>query len=192
MAVVESDDAEMNAREPGTLAEWFAVLEGPLLRYAQRLVQSADTAQDLVQEAFMKLHVQFDTVRAPKAWLFRTTHNLALNHLRAGSKVVPVDFGPEGGEGMAAASSFTSTDPLPDEYLQRMEAIGQTRLCLKTLDERSRELLRLKFEENLSYREMSERTGLGVGNVGYILSMTLKQLGADLQKAGVGVRRNDQ
>ncbi|MGY8671682.1 MAG: sigma factor, partial [Verrucomicrobiia bacterium] len=76
----------------------FVALEGPLLGYAQRLVRDTEAAQDLVQEAFMKLHVKFDEVKLPKSWLFRTVHNRALNHIRDGRKIVPLEFSDDSGE----------------------------------------------------------------------------------------------
>jgi hypothetical protein len=66
---------------------------------------------------------------------------------------------------------------LPDEQIVRSEGIGLVRLTLETLDERSRELIRLKFTENLSYKEISERTGLKTGHVGYLLHHALKDHG---------------
>jgi len=66
-----------------------------------------------------------------------------------------------------------------------MEGIGLVRLTLEGLDARSRELIRLKFNENLSYKEISERTGLKTGNVGYILHCALKTMAGELAKNGV-------
>ena len=183
MPVVESENAGSNALDPESIEGLFAALEEPLLRYAWRFLQDSGAAQDVVQDAFMKLHDQFDTVKTPKSWLFRTVHNMSLNHLRRGKKIVPIDFGEEEHEQISVVDS----EPMPDEYIERMEAIGQTRLCISELDERSRELIRLKFDENLSYKEMAERMNISVGNVGYILSTTLKQIANDLQQAGVGL-----
>jgi RNA polymerase sigma factor (sigma-70 family) len=75
--------------------------------------------------------------------------------------------------------------PLPDEQLARWESIGLVRLSLEILDARSRELVRLKFNEDLSYKEISERTGLTVSNVGYLLHHALKAMADDLAKTGV-------
>ena len=74
---------------------------------------------------------------------------------------------------------------LPDERLQQMETIGQTRLCLDELDTRCRELVRLRFEEGLSYKEISERTSLTISNVGYLLHTALKTLANSMEKAGL-------
>jgi len=180
-AVDAENDAGPDALDPESLEGLFATLEEPLLRYAWRFLQDGAAAQDVVQEAFMKLHDQFDSVKTPRSWLFRTVHNLALNQLRAGRRVVPIEFGGE----EADRVSTVDTEPMPDEYIERMEAIGQARLCIQELDERSRELIRLKFEEGLSYKEMAGRLGISVGNVGFILSTALKRVAADLRDAGV-------
>ena len=178
-ARTKSDDGEANVSLRDSLEELFASLESALLVYAQKLLHNEETAQDIVQEAFIKLHVHADTVRQPRVWLYRTVHNLAMNHLRSTRKMVALDSGQPGNQ------ETTDSQPLPDEYIERMEAIGQVRLCLDTLDGRSRELLRLKFEEELSYQQMSERTQLSIGHVGYLLHHALKDLTAELKKAGV-------
>jgi RNA polymerase sigma-70 factor (ECF subfamily) len=59
------------------------------------------------------------------------------------------------------------------------------RLVLETLDERSRNLIRLRFHEDLSYKEIAERTGLTTGHVGYLLHHALKAMAIELSKTGV-------
>lgn len=181
MAGIKTDDAGRPTAPPGTIESLYAAQESALLIYALRLVRHDETAQDIVQEAFMKLHRDFESVKQPQAWLYRTVHNLSLNHLRNGRKIVPLmtDKGPQ--------NEPPDTQPVPDEYLERMEAIGQTRLCLEELDARSRELVRLKFEEGLSYKEISERTQVSISNVGFLLHHALKDLSASLKKAGVSL-----
>jgi RNA polymerase sigma-70 factor (ECF subfamily) len=46
-------------------------------------------------------------------------------------------------------------------------------------------LIRLKFHEDLSYQEMSARTGLSAGLVGYTLHHALKAMADELARAGV-------
>src|SRR5262245_21327552 len=83
------------------IEELFEALESPLLSYALRLLGDRALAEDTVQEAFMKLHKQFAEVREPRRWLYRTVHNLALNHRRASGRVVPMT----GGSGSGASGS---------------------------------------------------------------------------------------
>jgi RNA polymerase sigma-70 factor (ECF subfamily) len=153
------------------------------LSYALRLAGQLNIAEDLVQEAFMKLHEQFDAVREPRRWLYRTVHNLALNQRRKESKIVALPVNYE--EDAPSQVEPADTQPLPDEQIARLEGIGLVRLSLETLDKRSRELVKLKFNDGLSYKEISVRTGLTVGNVGYLLHHALKAIGDELTKNGV-------
>jgi RNA polymerase sigma-70 factor (ECF subfamily) len=183
MAVIQSEQASVVPSRCETIEELFAALESPLLAYALRLSRELTIAEDMVQEAFMRLHAQFDEVREPRRWLYRTVHNLALNHLRDGSKIVPLKS--ETNEDGPPGSESADPQPLPDEQIVRLEGIGLVRLSLEILDERSRELIRLKFNEELSYKEISARTGLSVGNVGYVLHHALKAIAEELAKNGV-------
>lgn len=178
---------ETSAEPPGaeTIQELFAALETPLLNYAVRLAGARELAEDLVQEAFMKLHAQFEEVREPRRWLYRTVHNLALNHRRDSAKLVSYDPHRSHESPESHATEATDESPLPDEQIARLEGIGLVRLCLETLDARSRELIRLKFNEDLSYQQISERTGLKTGHVGYLLHHALKALADELAKSGV-------
>ena len=181
MAVSQREEA--SAQSPETIEELFVALESPLLTYALRLTCARHVAEDLVQEAFMRLHAQFDEVREPRRWLYRTVHNLALNQRRDSAKIIPLQ--PERGEGELPAPETADPQPLPDEQIARIEGIGLVRLSLAALDERSRELIRLKFNDELSYAEISERTGLRTGHVGYLLHHALKAIAAELAKTGV-------
>lgn len=183
MALMRPDEA--SAESPGgeTIQELFTALEAPLLNYALRLSGERGLAEDLVQEAFMKLHAQFEEVREPSRWLYRTVHNLALNQRRDSAKIMSLN--PAGENGDPPATETTDPQPLPDEQIIRLEGIGLVRLCLETLDERSRELIRLKFTEDLSYKQISERTGLKVGHVGYLLHHALKAIADELAQSGV-------
>ena len=183
MAVMRPTEASAESPRPETIEELFAALESPLLGYAFRCAGELGTAEDVVQEAFMKLHAQFEQVEKPRQWLYRTVHNLALNRRRDAKKTVPLDPDPEND----CLSSAEPADPAlpPDEQMRRLEGIGLVRISLETLDARSRELVRLKFHDDLSYKEIAARTGLTTGNVGFILHHALKAIAAELAKTGV-------
>jgi len=176
------EEASATPQAWATIEEVFAALESPLLAYARRLVGDFAVAEDVVQDAFMKLHSQFQQVRTPQPWLYRTVHNLAVDHQRRASRIVLVDD--RTSEDMPA-NDTSDSQPMPDEQIARWEGIGLVRLVLETLDARSRELIRLRFEEELSYKEIAESTGLTVGNVGYILHHALKAMALELEKTEV-------
>ena len=131
----------------------------------------------------MKLHEQFASVEKPRPWLYRTVHNLALNRRRDSQKTVPLEPASEN-ENSSAHELADSALP-PDAQMLRVEGIGLVRISLGALDERSRELVRLKFHDELSYKEIAARTGLTTSNVGFILHHALKTIAVELAKTGV-------
>jgi len=183
MASDRPNDLSPEPGRDGGLEVLFLALEGSLMAYAVRLLRNHEMAEDVVQEAFLKLHEQGDAVREPRGWLYRTVHNLALNQLRTEIRMVSFPGVPTA-DG-SAEDELADLQPLPDEQLARWEAIGRVRLGLEGLDSRSRQLVHLKFTENLSYKEISGRTGLTIGNVGYLLHHALKSLADDLTQAGL-------
>ncbi len=74
---------------------------------------------------------------------------------------------------------------LPVEILGRDEAVGSVRLLMAEMPADDQELIRLKYLEGLRYDEISRRTGLSVGNVGYRLHHLLKGLADSLRRAGI-------
>ena len=161
--------------ERPSLAALFVAEEPGLLRYAVGLVGRRSVAEELVQETFLRLHPIFAEVENPRAWLYRSLRNLALNHLR--------DRKPESELHEETAPRPEAT--LPAEQLGRDEAIGTVRLLLAEMAPEDRDLVQLKYLENLKYQEISRRTGLSVGNVGYRLHHLLKGLADSLRRAGI-------
>ena len=183
---VPDSTTKMDEASEGTpsLSELFVAMEGPLLGYASQLMNDRNEAQDLVQEAFLRLHRHFDEVRQPKAWLYRTVRNLAFNHKRKHRRIIPFDPSAKA-EGPAQEPSDEET--LPDERIERMEAVGMLMLCLDRLADDVKALVKMKFVEELSYKEMSSRTGLSVGNVGYKLHHAIKFLADEMESEGLPI-----
>lgn len=158
-----------------SIREIFDAEESPLLRFAYGIVGQRETAEDLVQEAFLRLHQHWQEVQQPRAWLYRSVRNLALNHLRDHRRETNLD----------AAEEPNAENPVADEVLSRMETVGSLRLLLAEMSADDRKLLRMKYDGHLSYQDISERTGLSVSNVGYKLHHLLKSLAASLRSMGI-------
>lgn len=67
-------------------------------------------------------------------------------------------------------------EPSPAASAERKETAGRLLDLLTLLPPNQREVVRLKFQNGLSYQEISGITGLSVGNVGFLLHTALKTL----------------
>lgn len=75
-------------------------------------------------------------------------------------------------------------EPTPDQAAERRDAHIQILQLMQALPESQREVVRLKFQNGLSYKEIAEVTELSVGNVGFLLHTALKTLRSRLVAAG--------
>jgi RNA polymerase sigma-70 factor (ECF subfamily) len=166
--------AEVKPAKPADIGAVFETEESGLLRFAIGLVGRRMVAEELVQETFLRLHKVWAEVENPRAWLYRSLRNLALNHLRDHPQ-----------ETELTEETAHSSENLPVETLGRDEAVGMVRLLIAELPENDRSLVRLKYHDDLRYEEISKRTGLSVGNVGYRLHHVLKTLAEALRRAGI-------
>ena len=150
--------------------EALARYEGPLLGYAMGIVHDLDRARDVVQDTFIRLYQQDrDKVgRGLKAWLYTVCRNRALDILRKERRLVAVNEEKLKGTEERVAS--------PDHSMDWGERVSLVMATLEKLSDNQREVIRLKFQQNLSYREISEATGLAAGNVGFLLHTGLKRL----------------
>ena len=160
--------------DQSSLVAVFEAEESGLLRFALGIVRRRDIAEELVQETFLRLHQVWGQIENPRAWLYRSLRNLALNHLRDRPN-----------EAELQEDAVPHDARLPADELARGEAVGLVRLLLAELPPEDRDLIRLKYHDDLKYHEISRRTGLTAGNVGYRLHHLLKSLADRLRTAGV-------
>jgi RNA polymerase sigma-70 factor (ECF subfamily) len=150
--------------------------EASLIRYAMSLLGDLDRARDVVQETFLKLCRQDpDRIRSYLAqWLFRVCRNQALDLLRKEKRMA--------WEQVGDCEQMRASDvPSQGESLQQEEELTQIRNLLTHLSANQQEVIRLKFEGGLSYREISAVTGLTISNVGFLIHTGLKKVRAQLQ-----------
>jgi RNA polymerase sigma factor (sigma-70 family) len=146
--------------------------EGRLVRYAADLVGPA-MARDVVQDTFLKLCDQErGRVEAHlAAWLFTVCRNRALELRRKLKRQGPLD----------AEHAAELVPQAADVAYLHQEALVRMRKALGGLPERERELVRLKFDCELSYKEIAAVTGLSVTNVGFILHTATRRMRAAIE-----------
>ena len=152
------------------VADALAKYEAPLVGYATGIVRDHERARDVVQDTFIRLYQQdIEKVRKGlKTWLYTVCRNRALDVLRKeGRAVVTAE------EGFA---KWEAEGLSPRAMTDLDERVQQVTRCLDKLSANQREVIRLKFQQGMSYKEISEVTGLSSGNVGFLIHTGLKRM----------------
>lgn len=162
-----------------TEAEWIrdAVrrFESPLVRYATRLLQGdVERARDVVQDAFLKLweadRATVDGHLAP--WLYTVCRNRALDVLRKEGRMSPL-----ADDRLDVHARTHAAKPDGEGTRQMLELLEQ-------LPSRQQEVIRLKFQCGLSYKDIGQVTQLSVSHVGVLIHHGVKALREQLAVAG--------
>ena len=156
--------------------------EGPLLRYAARILGDVEQARDVVQDTFLRLWKAKGDLDpdSPAEWLFTVCRNRALDVRRKERRMTRLTEPME--------QSRRSPDPSPTELAQRHEAADEIGQALRQLSDRQQEVLRLKFQNSFSYRQIARITGMSVSNVGFLIHTGIGKIRTRLRSAGFAVR----
>ncbi|MFK8111869.1 MAG: RNA polymerase sigma factor [Rubripirellula sp.] len=158
---------------PSSDEVWLSLVFGehqrPLMGYATHLMGDAERASDVVQDTFVRLCKQprenvEDRVRQ---WLFAVCRNRAMDILKKENRMKTLEN---------AGASQASRDGDPQQLIEKHDSARQAESLIGELPPRQQEVIRLKVESDLSYREISELTGLSISNVGFLLHTGLKSI----------------
>jgi len=149
--------------------------ESPLIHYALRLTGNLDRARDVVQDTFLKLCRQplnnFDGNLA--RWLFTVCRNGAFDLQRKERRMTTT----------AELNDQPSTaHQSPEATVIARDSAERVFQVLDQLPENQQEVVRLKFQNDMTYQEIAEVTGLSVTNVGFLLHTAIKRLRELLQR----------
>lgn len=147
----------------------FARYERPLLSYAREITGDIETARDTVQETFLRLSKQnLPTLQDRLApWLFCVCRNCALDHRR---KIIRLADQP------STDKEEPADTPPPSAQAVANEDTLHLRTLIRHLPEKQRQLLKLKFEAGLSYKEMAHVMSMSVSHVGVVLHEAIQTL----------------
>lgn len=155
-------------------AEWvqdaLRRFAGPLTRYAAGITGDAERARDVVQDTFVRLWTA-DPARLNgrlAEWLFTVCRRRALDVHRKERRMTALDE--------IELDATASAEPSPDVQTAQREGEGEALRLLAGLPPNQQEVIRLKFQNGLSYQEISGITGLSASNVGYLIHTGLKTL----------------
>jgi len=173
--------------DPGAFERLIQRFERPLFTYADGILQNAFDAQEVVQDALMRAHKaltrQYDEERcrqlALRPWLFRTVRNLSLNKRRSKRSTLeqPLDSFDDGRLG-----PFVH---LEGSELERKEEIELLKRAMSLLPVDARELIVLRFMEEMSYAEIAKTVGASEAALRGKVFRSLKLLRDALEQKGV-------
>jgi RNA polymerase sigma-70 factor (ECF subfamily) len=181
--------ARLRRGDPGAFDALLARYQNRLYRYLHRLVREPAAAEDLFQQTWLRVAQNIrslDPGRNFEAWLFRIAHNLAIDHLRR-HRMESLDEPLPSGEAVGALLRA----PAPGA-LERVLEKERDQLLAATLAELpaiQREVLTLRFEEEMKLEEIAEVLDIPLSTAKSRLKRALDALRVKLEsRAGGGVR----
>jgi RNA polymerase sigma-70 factor, ECF subfamily len=143
----------------------FERLYPSLVRYLNRLTGDPDVAEDIAQEAFVRLLKQSLSEAEVRPWLFTVAMNLVRDRARRVDRRRRL---------LGGAPRMVSPLPAPDDGLERSEEIEGVRRALDQLPPRDRQLLLMR-EEGFKYDEIARVVGVAPASVGTLIARALKR-----------------
>lgn len=160
-------DHALVRRAQGADEEAFAELvrrhQGRAYRVARNLVPSDEDAQDIAQEAFLRVFrnlERFNFDHEFTTWLYRIVTNLCIDFLRKRRVAVSVSRGKEGDDGEESALDLVDQrEPAPWEYAEAAETASEVHEVLASLAPHFQSVLTLREIEGLGCPEIAEIVG---------------------------------
>jgi RNA polymerase sigma-70 factor (ECF subfamily) len=185
----EDTIVRMRRGDPEALTAVISRYQNRLYRYLFRLVREPAVAEDLFQQTWLRVIERigrYDARRNFEAWLFSVAHNLTVDHWRAkrgDSLDEPGDTGDWPGQRLAGGG------PDPLEQLLDFERGALLAAGMSRLPAIHREVLTLRFEEDMKLEEIAEVAGIPLSTVKSRLRRALEGLRAALAERPPGRSR---
>ena len=149
------------------------------LAYARWM--NADTAQDIMQEAFLRLWKQWQEnarILNPRAWLLRVARNLAEDYAKSA-------FSRNGTQPPQTMNGVQSNGRAPLERLEQQETFAQVQTILREMPKPDREILTLRYALDYDAQEIAEVLAIQITAVHMRLSRARQRLAERLTAQGV-------
>ncbi len=178
----ESEAMRLRSGDISAVAGLMERYQHRLYRYLLRLVLQPSAAEDLFQQTWLRVMERirnYDTRRSFEGWLFAVAHNLAIDYLR---RRQPLSLDEPAFSGEAKSERTQCTDPGPLEQLLSKERAGHVLEAVSELSFAFREVITLRFEEEMKLAEIADVLAMPMGTVKTRLHRALKALRLSLEK----------
>jgi DNA-directed RNA polymerase specialized sigma24 family protein len=153
-AVAREIEVDVSSPSPTTFTELYSREFQPLVRLATLLTGRVEIARDIVQDAFVRLHVKWPAVREPAAYVRRSVVNGCRSHHRWERR----------------RRGRPSAEPSVDL------GVDHTLAALDRLPHKQRAALVMKFYEGRTEREIADALGCRPGSVGPMVQRALERM----------------
>ena len=132
--------------------------------YVRMMVKDCDVADDLTQEILIKVVKVIDEGRYTdkgrfQPWLLRIAHNRVLDYFRANKLVKTVS---ESSAGFDVLGNTNFAEPSIEEQLISEQQAEEIRALIDKLPEEQREVVKMRYYEGLSFKDIAEHTGVSI------------------------------
>ena len=146
----------------------FLPLADTLYRIARYILESGPEAEDAVQDLFLKLwesRESIEDIRQPKAYCIRMLKNICLDRIRKARHITFPERLPE-----------TGTEHSQDDEIDSRRRLDMVLEAVKSLPDRQRQILILRTVDELSYEEISRKTGINYLTCRVLLSQARSKI----------------
>ena len=175
---------------PDACTELVRRFERPIYNLVARLVQDPALAEDLTQDAFLKMFRalgQYDARLKFSSWLFRIAHNTAIDHLRQRQPLLATPRLDEDGDEVDPLAGLPDlSGDTPEQTAARRQLGAILDGAIDALRPEYRAVVVLRHHEDLDYEEIAEVMELPLGTVKTYLHRARRELAARLREAGIG------
>lgn len=154
---------------------------------ALRMVGDPTDAEDLAQEAFLRIWRSLDSFNMDakfSTWAYRLTTNVCIDFLRKEKKNNTVPLFTEDDDGEETELPVADERYSPEQQLQQQELRRSVNEAMEQLDPQYRQILSMRELGGLSYDEIAEQLGLKAGTVKSRISRAREQMRKLLLSSG--------
>ena len=155
-----------------TFEEIYAENYGIMFRFAKKMIGDYDDVSDIIQEVFIDLFNRRNNgieIRHPKSWLYRATLNKCIDNLRKQKRFQPIESMVDCG--------------IDQDSAEKQEIRSAISSAMEKLKPREK-MLAVLYSEGLSYKEITETTGIKLTSVGKMIARTLEKIEREFKNQG--------
>ncbi|MBQ1221528.1 MAG: sigma-70 family RNA polymerase sigma factor [Alistipes sp.] len=132
--------------------------------YIRMIVKDRDVAEDIFQETFIKAVRVIDEGRYVDSgkflsWVLRIAHNQVIDHFRHQKQQKTIT---EADSGYDVLGTLRFAEPTAEDQLMNLQTAESLRLLIEELPDEQREVVKLRYYANLTFKEIAEQTDVSV------------------------------